>query len=338
MGMAIPGVDDVSAVNPVITGANGATGTLVGYNPKKYSGKFLTKFYQTCNLAKISNTDYQGDIKDYGDTVIIRTVPDIQVHDYVKGQDLSYDVYDTDIVTLTIDHGKYWAFTTDDIDLKQTDLKKFVEAWTTDAAKRVDIAIEREVLDFLKDKAGEYNFGNTAGKVSQSYKLGALTAGRAINNKTFVEVLADCDSVMAEQDLPVTTEQDKFWMILPQWAINAAGVSDLRLAYAMGNGKSFLLNGGQNNIPKVDIFNIYRSNLLPVAAGKQDDGTTAAQVTYIPFGHTSALTFAAQLTQNETIRNPRNFGLLHRGLIVYGYKVILAKCLGMLIAYRSANA
>jgi hypothetical protein len=39
-------------------------------------------------------------------------------------------------------------------------------------------------------------------------------------------------------------------------------------------------------------------------------------------GHSSALTFAAQITKTESLQNPNDFGQLVRGLNVYGKKMI----------------
>ena len=301
-------------------------GHLYGYNPKRYSGKILRKFYETCVLPQISNTDYEGEIKDYGDTVIIRTTPDIQVHDYQKGQDLSYDVYDTDITTLTIDKGKYWAFVTNPVDQKQTDIKSFVENWTSDAARRVKIAIERDVMSYLITMADTYNTGATAGKVSGAYNLGTAASTRPIIASTVIQLINDCGSVLSEQNIPVLEES--CWMVAGQKFMNLLASSDLYKADIMGTGKSLELTGGQHRIPKIDCFDIYASNLMPAVV---NSGSTVASAGYVIFGHRDALTFAAQLTENEALPNPKGFGTLHRGLIIYGYKVVQPKCLGFAV-------
>ena len=45
--------------------------------PQIWSGKLVEKFYAATVLAAISNTDYEGEIKNFGDTVNIRTRPTI---------------------------------------------------------------------------------------------------------------------------------------------------------------------------------------------------------------------------------------------------------------------
>ena len=50
--------------------------------PELWSGKMLEKFYSATVLAAISNTDYEGEISEKGDKVIIRQTPTITIRDY----------------------------------------------------------------------------------------------------------------------------------------------------------------------------------------------------------------------------------------------------------------
>ena len=50
--------------------------------PVLWSTKLIEKFYASTVLAAISNTDYEGEIKNKGDKVIIRTKPTITIKDY----------------------------------------------------------------------------------------------------------------------------------------------------------------------------------------------------------------------------------------------------------------
>ena len=336
-GSATVTPNTVSALTPAYTNVEaGMVNNLYGYNPKRYSGKILRKFYETCVLAAISNTDYEGEIKEMGDTVIIRMTPDIKVYDYKKGQNLEYKVYDTDTVELTIDRGKYWAFVTNPIDKKQTDIKSFVENWTTDAAKRVSIAVEEDVFRELVISADSHNCGTTAGAISASYNLGSVLAPVAVNSANVIFKINDCGSVMGEQNLPTTSEA--FWMVIDQKMANLLGGSELRLSWAMGDGKSLELKGGQHKIPHLDCFDIYLSNILPKVAMYNENGeSTDNAYRYVVFGHKAALTFAAQLTENEALPNPFGFGTLHRGLTVFGFKVVQPKCLGVMVVNYADN-
>ena len=79
---AFPGA--TSATTPPIypTGSSGNSLQTTGFIPEIWSGKLVEKFYASTVLAAISNTDYEGEIKNKGDRVKIRTKPTITIHNY----------------------------------------------------------------------------------------------------------------------------------------------------------------------------------------------------------------------------------------------------------------
>src|SRR3990172_1167541 len=117
------------------------SGTFV---PEIWSTHLLVKFYAACVLADISNTDYEGEIKDMGDKVIIRQVPDITIRDYTKGQTLTIQRPEAANKELLIDKAKYFNFICDDIDKHQTDLK-LMSSWSDDAGEQMAIEIDTGV-------------------------------------------------------------------------------------------------------------------------------------------------------------------------------------------------
>lgn len=220
------------------------------------------------------------------------------------------------MVELQIDNGKYWGFTSEDVDVEQADYN-FVENWTRDASEKLKINIDTEVLGDIYADAHADNQGTSAGTQSGSINLGAAGGNSVKLDKTnIVDFIVDCGTILDEQDVP---EEDR-WMVLPPWACALIKKSDLQDASLAGDATSMVRNG---MIGQIDRFTIYKSNLL---AKEDDNGTT---VTNIMFGHISALTFASQLVKNEgPIRSEQQFGDLYRGLQVYGYKVIKPEALG----------
>ena len=83
--------------------------------PEIWSGKLIEKFYATTVLAAISNTDYEGEIRNQGDKVHIRTKPTITIRDYLIGGQLAVDRPASNIVDLKIDKGKYFNEILDDV-------------------------------------------------------------------------------------------------------------------------------------------------------------------------------------------------------------------------------
>lgn len=281
------------------------------YVPVIFSGKLLTKFYATSTLASVSDTEYEGEIKKYGDTVKIRQTPTITIRDYNKGQVLTNEQPEATSVELYIDKGKYWSFVTDDVDDAQTDLKSYVSDWTEDASRQMVITVETEVYADIGSDADASNQGVAAGAISSSYGLGSASVPLVITRTNIVEKIVEFGAVLDEQNIP---DEGRF-LILPVWMSSLLKTSDLKQAYLTGDNVSPIRNG---LLGMIDRFNIYVSNLLYIP-----------DYTEVLFGQTKALTFATQITKTKIQDNPDGFGMLYRGLQVYGYEVILPEALGL---------
>jgi hypothetical protein len=75
--------------------------------PEIWSGRLLVKYWDASVLTSISNTNYEDEIRDKGDTVHIRTEVDVTIRDHTDGQELVYEHLVPDVVDLVIDKGKY---------------------------------------------------------------------------------------------------------------------------------------------------------------------------------------------------------------------------------------
>ena len=212
--------------------------------PEIWSGKMLVEFYETTVLSQICNTDYEGEIKNQGDKVIIRTLPDIDVTDYEKGQEITYQLPQEGTIELIIDKGKLWAFRSDVVDEHQADLP-FTEKRVTHAAKKTKISTERSEFQLIYAEAHASNLGNTAGAISASIRLGAtgatanhvgLTAGASgtSNKRNVLDFIVDCGVVLDEQNVP--RDEGSRWMILPMFACGMLKTSDLKDASITGDG------------------------------------------------------------------------------------------------------
>lgn len=293
-----------------------------GFIPEIWSGKLVEKLYASTCFGEIANTDYEGEIKNKGDTVQIRTVPSITIKDYQIGGGLTYEKPTSDKVELQIDKAKYFAFEVNDIDRYQADIK-LMDEFSDDGGEQMKIAIDTDILARHYADVDAANAGATAGVKSASYNLGAAGAPIAITKANVLDVLVDCGSVLDEQNVPETGR----WIILPAWMSGMLKKSDLKDASIMGDAQSVFRNG---KLGTLDRFTVYISNNMSIV----DDAVAAKKATNIMFGHKKALTFASQMTQMETLPNPTDFGKLVRGLNVYGSKVIDPKAMGHLYAAR----
>src|SRR5438477_10456873 len=112
MGIPSSGFPGASAITtPPITPVNSSGNSLqsTGFVPEIWSGKLVEKFYASTVLAAISNTDYEGEIKDKGDRVKIRTKPTITIRNYLADGLLALDRPTGGSIELYIGNGKYFS-------------------------------------------------------------------------------------------------------------------------------------------------------------------------------------------------------------------------------------
>ena len=298
-------------------GAPGASysGTFI---PEIWSGKLLEKFYDATLLGAICNTDYEGEIRNQGDTIKIRQRPDIAISDYDPNGEISLQRPNAAVVDLTIDYAKYFAVTLDDVYEIQQDIDQ-MSMWAEDASESMKITIDSEVMaTVMLGAASAQNRGLAAGRLSGDINLGVTGTPLTVvpenatgGAKSITDLIVDMGTVLDEQNVP----ENGRWIAMPAWACGMVKKSELRDASLAGDGTSILRNG---RLGMIDRFTIYMSNLLPMGA----TGGLAAGETSVFCGHNSATTFASQLNKVETMKSERTFGRLMRGLQVYGCDVI----------------
>jgi len=283
--------------------------------PIIFAGKTLGKFYAASTVANISTTDYVGEVKNVGDTVIIRTVPNITIRDYKKGMTLQLEYPEAPSIEFTINRAKYYNFAMDDIDVKQTDLS-WMDKFADDAAQQLKITYDTEVFSTVYAQVDSANQGDTAGAKSGDINLGKTGSPVALTSSNVLDVIVDCGVVLDEQNIPETDR----WLVIPPKMAGLFKKSDLKSAAITGDPKSILRSG---LIGSIDRFDIYTSNLLHREATGEY---------HVLFGHKSALVFVAQLTKNEMYRPDNTFADAMKGLVVYDFKVIQPTAMGHLYA------
>lgn len=296
----------------------GPAGT-INYQPEVYSGKLVEKFYKTTVFGEIATTDYEGEIAGYGAQVKIRTVPDINISDYVIGAGLGNQYPTSTSVTLTINRAKSFAVALSTVDMRQADID-MADVFANDASIQLRIAADADMLETIPADVSADNSGPTAGLDSNSINLGDSSTPVSVTKSTVVDFIVDCGTVLDEQNVP----DEGRWFVAPPWFMALIKQSDLRIASLAGDGVSIARNG---KVGEIDRFTMYQSrNLL-----RQ---TSPGPATYCLFGHSAGLTFAAQIIENEMISNPNDFGYIVRGLMVYGFEVINATTIATAVVSR----
>jgi hypothetical protein len=301
---------------PVAPGRPNYSGNFI---PEIWSGKLIENFYDATVLAAISNTDYEGEIKGQGDTVNIRTTPNITIRDYVKGQNLVVENPDKPKLQLLIDKGEYFACVEDDIDKVQSDIK-LMDQWSKDASEQMKIKIDQRVLtDMLPDISAD-NKGTAAGRISGAFNLGSAASPLTVTKDgvggttPVTDLIVDIGTVLDEANCP---ESGRF-LVIPARMAGLIKKSELKDASLSGDSTSVMRNG---RLGMIDRFTVYVSHNINVSSAKYS----------IIAGTKMGLTFASQMTEMETIRSETTFGDIIRGLQVYGYKVVKPEALAMAV-------
>lgn len=286
--------------------------------PEIWSGKLIENFYDATVLAAISNTDYEGEIKAYGDTVNIRTTPSVSIKTYIKGQNLTVENPDKPKIQLSIDKGDYFACVEDDVDKVQSDVK-LMDMWSKDASEQMKIKIDQRVLTDLLPDIVATNKGATAGRITAAYNLGTTGVPRAVTKTDVLDMIVDIGSVLDEANAP---EANRF-LVIPARLAGLIKKSDLKDASLTGDSASVLRNG---RLGMIDRFTLYVSHNL-----QQQSGGKFSLIA----GNKMGFTFASQMTNMETLRSESTFGDIIRGLQVYGYKVTKGEALAQAIVTMS---
>ena len=259
------------------------------------------------------------EIKNFGDKVYIRTIPDVTTFAYQKGMTLPKQRPESADVELLIDQGQGWNILLDDVDKVQSDLD-LLNKWTGDAAKQLDIAIDLAVLAGVASSASSYNCGATAGKVSAGFNLGVSGAPVQVSKSNALDYVVDIITVLEENDVP-----PPYWAVFPGWVAGMMKKGDFKDAAMMGDPKSIVRSG---LVGAYDNLVVYTSNQVATVAAATD--TSGFKSYYALFGNKDAITFATQLTKTESLRSTESFDTIVRGLMVYGYKVVKGQALGYL--------
>jgi hypothetical protein len=322
----------MAAIFPVVS--SGVFDTTPSYSgsfiPQLWSNKLNAKFYANTMMTEIANTDWEGEIKNQGDSIRIRTAPSITINDYAgAGTTLSSEVPVPIFQDLQINKGKYFSVQINDVLAHQADIE-LMNTFTDDAAKQLKIAIENEAFFqwFSTEGAAAANKGAAAGAISASYSLGTDSA--PLNQATagiVLDTILQMSATLDEQNVP----EDGRWLIISPKDRNLLMQSNIAQAYFTGDQSSVIRTG---KIGMLDRFSVYVSNLLPHGTTSKATvaglSATSSGVTLtgakprrmMVAGTKQACAFASQIAKTEPLRNQTDFGDIVRGLAVYGRKVV----------------
>lgn len=296
--------------------------------PTIFSQKVLKKFRKIAVAHQVTNTDYAGEISDYGDSVHIISEPDVQVQPYTRGAQVTpTDLVDVDQI-LTVDQGNMFAFKVDDVEKAQSHINW--ESLAADrAAYKLNDAFDSNVFSYMSTNFTTNTIGTTgAPAVVALSPTGGQFSPLAIMNR--------CQRLLQLQNVPM----DDLWFTADPyfWELMSDENSKLMQVNQIGDAISQMRPGmfdGRVIEGKIRGFNCYLSNNLPTG-GTGPSGTGASNYGYILCGHKSAAATATQIVKLESFRDPDSFADIVRGLNVFGRKVLRPEA-GVAIVYNRAG-
>lgn len=135
------------------------TPVMGAFTPVKYSLKLIELLYNDSVTPIITNTKYEGAIKDSGDRVRVRTAGKISLSAYTKGMVLVPQELTPTYENLVIDKQYYFLFGVDDVDKIQNDINAISE-YASNTKNDISELIDTDVLAYM---ATQVNYTNMIG-------------------------------------------------------------------------------------------------------------------------------------------------------------------------------
>jgi hypothetical protein len=283
--------------------------------PEIYSKKVQIALRKAAVAEAICNTDYMGEISNFGDTVNIIKEPQIAVADYTRGLAVtSTNLTDQELV-LTIDQAKSFSFKLDDLERRFSHVN-FQAVASDNAAYALRDAMDSNIL--------------TAIRAGATVTTGMGTTGTPIDigfTGSKVDPLNQMALAAKELDEANAPEEGRWFVAAPEW-YNALSNSSSKLLSVDFNAGQGSIRNGLVASGLLRGFQMYKSNNLPTndLSGANPAGSATAPVAL--FGHISATSAASSMNKVETIRDTGTFSDIVRGLMVWGRKVLRPEIVG----------
>ena len=311
-----------------------AFGTAAGYGnlpsgnfaPEIFSQKVLKFFRRASVVEDITNTDYAGEIENFGDTVRIIKEPTVTVSSYTRGSVVNAQDLADDQITMVVDNANAFAFKIDDIEERHSHVN-FEALATSSGAFALKRKYDANVLQAISDGAGIAGADDASlsgGLTTTNSALG--TASSPVNVETDdagINLMLLMARTLDDQSVP----EENRWFVAPPIFYEKMFQAGNKIAEVQvtGDASSPLRNGLA--IPgTLAGFRCYKSTALNSTAGTDQvtlsGVATDASENVILAGHMSSTSTASHIAKTEVVRSTESFSDVIRGLHVFGRKVL----------------
>ena len=295
----------------------GVSGQTSGFFiPEIYSKKVQIALRKAAVAEAICNTDYMGEISNFGDTVNIIKEPQIAVADYTRGLAVTTTNLTDQELVLIIDQAKSFSFKIDDLE-KRFSHVNFQAVAADNAAYALRDAMDVNILLAISAGVTE-NVGTSLG-------MGTIAAPIDIGFATGeIDPLNQMALAAKNLDEANAPEDGRWFVAAPEWYNQLSNSASKLMSVDFNAGQGSVRNGLVAS-GLLRGFSMYKSNNLPT--------NTVASATRPAalFGHMSSTAAASSMNKVETVRDTGTFSDIVRGLMVWGRKVLRPEVTGKII-------
>lgn len=278
---------------------------ITNFIPELWSAAVQVPFEKALVFGQptVANRNYEGEIKQKGDTVNISTVAAPTIRTYDKGADITIEDVTDGNLKLVIDQGDYFAFRVNDVDRVQA-AGDFESPTTSLAASGLKDKVDQYIASLFNLTAanGGPHADNRLGNVSVINGTGTGKPGDG--QTTAWNVLVDLANRLNKKSVPT---DGRYAIVDPDFL--SALLNDPRFTRVDASGTSEGLRNGL--VGRAVGFDILVSNNTVQASGRS----------LVVAGVPAALSFANQITETEALREQVRFADVIRGLNIYGAKI-----------------
>jgi len=277
--------------------------------PEIFSQKVQIAFRKMAVCEAITNTDYFGEIAQYGDTVNIVKEPQITTADYLRETDTAAGrtALTSQELVMVIDQAKYFRFEVDDLETRFSHINWQMIA-ADNAAYQLTDDYDTDVIAQMVAGVDSGNvYGTTAAPIDTGFGSGEVDP---------LDVLSRLARLLDDDNVP---EENRYVVANPIFYEELARTSSKLMSVDYNQGDGGLRNGLVAS-GMLRGFKLYKSNNLATVAGT---GSFSGTDLYnLLAGHMSATASASALSQTESFRAHDAFADVVRGLLVWGRKVL----------------
>ena len=328
------------------------------FSPVIYSKKVQKAFRKASVVDAVTNTDYSGEIANFGDSVKIIKEPDITITNYERGTALStQDLTDADF-TMVVDQANYFQFAIDDIEEAHSHVS-FSDLASDRAGYKLRDSFDAEVLGYLSGWKTPSNWARRSASGDVNGTKADSNAGNdellAANKLDITDFGGSDLGVEGEvTSIPIAVGGGAGGITSPLAILNRIArqmdqanvdtdgrwlVIDPVFAEVLMDESSKLINGDfgggdemrNGKLPgTIRGFSIYKSNNLPYeGTGAGVTLSTGSETNFgvLVAGHASAVATAEQIAKTETFRSQTTFADVVRGMQLYGRKILRPEAL-----------